>query len=160
MHASTTVCCSRGKNADFACLMCRRFQPKISLTRLMQMQGALGLVAEYDMYGAKLGSSEIVVAPICLAYSKDGSLLIAVLKVPPRTFCRNFIGSPTDAAGTSPWPTEDCSKALLPHCRTAVSHAGTHHPGAARFSYPASLAGVIRRCSMLIWRYLGYAQIA
>lgn len=61
----------------------------------MQMQGALGLVAEYDMYGAKLGSSEIVVAPICLAYSKDGSLLIAVLKVPPRTFCRNFIGSPT-----------------------------------------------------------------
>lgn len=45
------------------------------------MQGALGLVAEYDMYGAKLGSSEIIVAPVCLAYSKDGSLLIAVLKV-------------------------------------------------------------------------------
>ena len=48
---------------------------------MLLMQGALGLVAEYDMYGAKLGSSEIVVSPVCLAYSKDGSLLIAVLKV-------------------------------------------------------------------------------
>ena len=51
------------------------------------MQGALGLVAEYDMYGAKLGSSEIIVAPVCLAYSKDGSLLIAVLKVEAAACC-------------------------------------------------------------------------
>ncbi|KAK9864759.1 hypothetical protein WJX84_012411 [Apatococcus fuscideae] len=59
--------------AHASCICMHPRQPVIAV-------GALGLVAEYDMYGAKLGSSEVIVSPVCLAYSKDGSLLIAVLK--------------------------------------------------------------------------------
>ncbi|KAK9868616.1 hypothetical protein WJX84_006947 [Apatococcus fuscideae] len=82
LKLSTTVDFSSMFGVEYARLMsgahasCICMHPRQSVVAV----GALGLVAEYDMYGAKLGSSEIVVAPICLAYSKDGSLLIAVLK--------------------------------------------------------------------------------
>lgn len=109
----------------------------------MLMQGALGLVAEYDMYGAKLGSSEIVVSPVCLAYSKDGSLLIAVLKVIP------FLPVAAAAAVSGAVQTSDRLVYGNRLRRTAAYRVGIPRLGAARFFSPASLGGATGHCNML-----------